>query len=374
MRRWLVLSIAIVLMVAMLVAVGSTFWLRSFGAAPSGARLERIRRSSQFGDGKFRNPVPTNMLAPGSFFAMLRHQFFGDEERVTKRTLPVVTHDASDYATAAASGLRATWIGHASALVEIDGRRVLTDPIWSARCSPVSWLGPKRFHAPPVPLEALPAIDAVVISHDHFDHLDMATVQALAARGAHFAVPLGVGAHLEAWGIQPAQISELDWNESVDVAGLRLTATPARHYSGRNPLRKDNTLWASWVVQGPRHNFFFSGDTGYFDGFKTIGKSYGPFDLALIKIGACDVTWPDIHITPEEAVQVFLDVRGKLLLPVHWGTFNLAFHAWNDPAERVLAAAQTAGAHLVVPRPGEFVTPSLTENSGPPPAVDAWWR
>ena len=238
----------------------------------------------------------------------------------------------------------------------------------------MTWLGPKRFHAPPVPLEALPAIDAVVISHDHFDHLDMATVKALAARGAHFAVPLGVGAHLEAWGILPAQISELDWNESVDVAGLRLTATPARHYSGRNPLRKDNTLWASWVVQGPRHNFFFSGDTGYFDGFKTIGESYGPFDLALIKIGACDVTWPDIHITPEEAVQVFLDVRGKLLLPVHWGTFNLAFHAWNDPAERVLAAAQTAGAHLVVPRPGEFVTPSLTENSGPPPAVDAWLR
>jgi L-ascorbate metabolism protein UlaG (beta-lactamase superfamily) len=359
---------AIALTVAMIAVVASTSWLRSFGAVPSGARLERMRHSAQFREGKFRNLVPTNMMAPGSFFAMLRHQLFGGEERVPKQPISVVMHEASDYA-APPSGLRATWIGHASTLVEIDGRRVLTDPIWSARCSPSTWLGPKRFHPPPLALEALPAIDAVVISHDHFDHLDMATVKALATRGARFAVPLGVGAHLEAWGIPPAQIAELDWNESVDIAGLRLTATPARHYSGRNPLRKDNTLWASWVVQGPRHNFFFSGDTGYFEGFKTIGDTYGPFDLALIKIGACDVSWPDIHITPEEAVQVFLDVRGKLLLPVHWGTFNLAFHAWNDPAERVLAAARTVGAHLVVPKPGQFVELPASETS-----VDPWWR
>jgi len=367
-RRRILISMAIALTVAMIAVVASTSWLRSFGAVPSGARLERMRHSAQFREGKFRNLVPTNMMAPGSFFAMLRHQLFGGEERVPKQPISVVMHEASDYA-APPSGLRATWIGHASTLVEIDGRRVLTDPIWSARCSPSTWLGPKRFHPPPLALEALPAIDAVVISHDHFDHLDMATVKALATRGARFAVPLGVGAHLEAWGIPPAQIAELDWNESADIAGLRLTATPARHYSGRNPLRKDNTLWASWVVQGPRHNFFFSGDTGYFEGFKTIGDTYGPFDLALIKIGACDVTWPDIHITPEEAVQVFLDVRGKLLLPVHWGTFNLAFHAWNDPAERVLAAARTVGAHLVVPKPGQFVELPASETS-----VDPWWR
>jgi L-ascorbate metabolism protein UlaG (beta-lactamase superfamily) len=369
-RRWILLALAIFLGAAIIAAVGSTSWLKSFGARPTGARLERLRKSPHFVDGKFTNSVPTNKLAPGSFFAMLRHQFFGNEERVPKRQIPVAMRDAADYAKGPESGLRATWIGHASTLIEIDGRRVVTDPIWSERCSPSTWLGPKRFHPPPIPLLVLPAIDVAVISHDHYDHLDMSTVQALGARGTRFVVPLGIGAHLDAWGIAADQITELDWNEAVEIAGLKITATPARHYSGRNPLRADNTLWASWVVKGPVHNFFFSGDSGYFAGFKEIGARHGPFDLALVKIGACDVTWPDIHMTPEEAVQTTTDVGGRLLLPVHWGTFNLAFHAWNDPAERVLAAAQRAGAALVVPRPGELVEPATPATH----ALDPWWR
>jgi L-ascorbate metabolism protein UlaG (beta-lactamase superfamily) len=363
----------------MIAAVGSTSWLGSFGGRPAGARLERMRKSPHFVDGKFVNLVPTNKLAPGSFFAMLRHQLFGTEERVPKLPIPVVMRDAADYVTPPESGLRATWIGHASTLVEIDGRRVVTDPIWSERCSPSTWLGPRRFHPPPIALRALAPIDVAVISHDHYDHLDMSTVQALAARGTRFVVPLGIGAHLEKWGIAGDQITELDWNESVTVLGLKITATPARHYSGRNPLRGDNTLWASWVLQGPVHRVFFSGDSGYFEGFKAIGAQHGPFDLALVKIGACDVTWPDIHMTPEEAVQTTTDVRGRLLLPVHWGTFNLAFHAWNDPADRVVAAAQAAAVALVVPRPGELVEPARWGEEALPmaagkPAVDAWWR
>ena len=372
--RIILVALAILLAAFMMGAVASTSWLTSFGDRPRGARLERVRKSPHFVDGKFVNAVPTNKLAPGSLFAMLRHQFFCDEERVPKRPIPIVMHDAADYATGPASGLRATWIGHASTLVEIDGRHVVTDPIWSQRCSPSTWVGPKRFHPPPVSLDALPAIDVAVISHDHYDHLDMATVQALAARGTRFAVPLGVGAHLEVWGIAPDQITELDWNETADLAGLKVTATPARHYSGRNPLRGDGTLWASWVVKGPVHNFFFSGDSGYFDGFKEIGARHGPFDLALVKIGACDVTWPDIHMTPEEAVQVTGDVGGKLLMPVHWGTFNLAFHAWNDPADRVFAAAQVAGTALVVPRPGELIEPDRIAASPRPATPDFWWR
>lgn len=374
MPRRILLALAILLGAAMMAAVGSTSWFKSFGARPTGARLERLRKSSHFVDGKFVNSVPTNKLAPGSFFAMLRHQLFGNEERVPKRQIPVVMRSAADYATGPASGLRATWIGHASTLIEIDGRRVVTDPIWSERCSPSTWLGPKRFHPPPVPLDALPPIDVAIISHDHFDHLDMSTVQALATRGARFVVPLGVGAHLEVWGIAVDQITELDWNESVEITGLKITATPARHYSGRNPLRADNTLWASWVVKGPAHNVFFSGDSGYFSGFKEIGARHGPFDLALVKIGACDVTWPDIHMTPEEAVQTTVDVRGGLLLPVHWGTFNLAFHGWNDPAERVLVAAHDAGVALVVPRPGEFVEPAHAGNAATTDTRDLWWR
>jgi hypothetical protein len=261
-----------------LAAAASSSWFASFGGRPTGARLLRMRRSPHFADGKFVNLVPTQKLERGTSWEMLRHQLFGREKRAPDRPIPVVPHGAADYAAPPASGLRATWIGHASTLLEIDGRRVLTDPIWSERCSPFTLVGPKRFHPPPVALADLPPIDAVVISHDHFDHLDMATVQALAARGARFAVPLGVGAHLERWGVAADRVAELDWGESVQIAGLTLTATPARHYSGRNPLRADATLWASWAIRGPVHRVFFSGDSGYFAGFKEIGAAHGPFD------------------------------------------------------------------------------------------------
>jgi L-ascorbate metabolism protein UlaG (beta-lactamase superfamily) len=348
--------------------VASTSWLESFGGILSGARLERALRSPQHQGDRFVNPLPTRMMLPGSTWEMVRHWLLGDEQRVPPTPPPVVVRAAADYAMPPASGLRATWIGHASALVEIDGQRLLTDPVWSERASPSTLVGPRRFHPPPLPLDALPPIDVVLISHDHFDHLDMATVKALAARGTRFAVPLGVGAHLEAWSVPAAQIIELDWNESARVGGLTLTATAARHYSGRNPLRRDAALWASWVVKGPGHRLFFSGDTGYFEGFKAVGAAHGPFDLTLVKVGACDRTWPDIHLTPAEAVQVHLDVSGRFLLPIHWGTFNLAFHAWNAPAEEALAAAQAHGVALAIPRPGQWVEPSA------PPPLDAWWR
>jgi len=367
-RRRLLLATAALLLGAFALAASTTRWFGSFGGTLDGARLERARRSPHFDGTRFVNAVPTSMLVPGTFWEMTRHQLFGGEERVPSRPPPVVARSAADYATPPASGLRATWIGHASVLLELDGVRVLTDPIWSERCSPSTLVGPRRFAPPPLPLEVLPHIDAVVISHDHFDHLDMATVEALAARGTRFAVPLGVGAHLEAWGVPAAQVSELDWEESVRVGPLTLTATPARHYSGRNPLRRDRTLWSSWVLAGPSHRVFFSGDSGAYGGFKAIGAAHGPFDLTLVKIGACDRTWQEIHMSPAEAVQVHRDVGGRLLLPIHWGTFNLAFHAWNAPADEVVAAAAAQGVALVVPRLGELVEPAS------PPPLEPWWR
>jgi L-ascorbate metabolism protein UlaG (beta-lactamase superfamily) len=345
----------------------STEWLASFGGRVAGARLERARRSPQFAGGKFRNRETSTILG-GSLREMLRRQFFGKEQRQPIGPVPVVTRTARDYATPPASGLRATWIGWSSVLVEIDGRVILTDPIWSERCSPSTLVGPKRFHPPPIPLRELPRVDAVVISHDHYDHLDMATIRALAPRGAHFVVPLGVGAHLERWDVATSQIHELDWNESVAIDGLSFTATPARHYSGRRPGYKDEMLWASWVVKGPRHRIFFSGDSGYSARFREIGATYGPFDLTLIKIGASDPTWASIHMTPEQAVQTHLDVGGRVMIPVHWATFNLAFHAWREPADRALAAATKAGVTLIVPRPGAFVEPGA-----PLPPLDVWW-
>jgi L-ascorbate metabolism protein UlaG (beta-lactamase superfamily) len=366
--RRVALVVLLLLAVVTVVLLASTDWLASFGGRMRGARPERARRSPQFSGGAFRNPQPSQMLS-GSYREALRRQFFGGEQREPVMPVPVVFRKASDYATPPASGLRATWIGWSSVLVEIDGRRVLTDPVWSERISPSTLLGPKRFHPPPIPLAELPPVDVVVISHDHYDHLDMATVRVLASRGTQFAVPLGVGAHLERWGVPAAQFHELDWNESVALHGLAITATPARHYSGRNPLHMRETLWASWVVKGPRHRFFFSGDSGYSDQFRTIGAVHGPFDLALIKIGASDPTWADIHMTPEDAVQTDIDVRGKVMLPLHWCTFNLAYHAWIDPPDRAVAAAQKRGVTLVVPKPGEFVEP---ENGIP--AIQRWWE
>ena len=261
-----------------------------------------------------------------------------------------------------------TWLGHATALVEIDGVRILTDPVWSERVSPSEWLGPRRFFPPPLPLEELPPIDAVVVSHDHYDHLDMRTIEALAARGARFLVPLGVGAHLEAWGVPPSQSDELDWDESRLVGHVTATFAPARHFSGRSLTGRDATLWGSWVLAGPEHRVYFSGDSGYFDGFREIGAAHGPFDATLMSVASYGPTWPHVHMTPEELVQAHVEIRGGVFIPVHWATFNLAFHDWNEPIRRASAAAAAAGVKVLAPRPGESIEPAAA------PRIPEWWQ
>jgi len=367
--RWLIVAfIASDLLVLVFLLLYSTEWLAALGSSAEGARLARIERSSHFEHGEFRNLLPTHTLTPGSFWQMLDDQFFGDEVREPVKTVPIVARRKRDYAAPPGSGLRVTWIGHASALIEIEGKRVLADPVWSERVSPSRWLGPKRFHPPPIALADLPAIDAVIISHDHYDHLDMATIRALAAaHDARFLLPLGIGAHVQGWGIDASRIIELDWNERASVAGLTFVATPDRHYSGRG-LDRDGTLWASWVILGAQRRVFFSGDSGYFDGFAKTGAEHGPFDLTLIKIGAYGPTWPEIHMTPEEAVQTHLDLRGRVLVPIHWATFNLAMHAWSEPAERALAAARKRDVQIALPRPGEWV------DVASPLPDQPWWR
>lgn len=358
----------LLLFAGVIVLLRSTNWLASLGGRLTGARLDRARRSPEFRDGTFHNTQPSRTLT-GSYGAMLRRQFFGREQRQPAGRIPIIPRTRNDYTRPPESGLRATWIGWATVLVEIDGRIVLTDPIWSQRCSPSTLIGPRRLHAPPIALDELPAVDLVVISHDHYDHLDMTTVQALASRGTHFAVPLGIGAHLERWAIHSSQIHELDWSETFVWRDLSITSTPARHYSGRNPLLGNGTLWSSWVIRGPRHRLFFSGDSGYSPAFAEIGAQHGPFDLTMIKIGASDPSWSEIHMTPEEAVRVHRELRGAVLLPVHWGTFNLAFHSWGDPADRALAEASKKGVHIVIPKPGEWVEPSAWSSP-----TAAWWR
>ncbi|MEP6999930.1 MAG: MBL fold metallo-hydrolase [bacterium] len=344
--------------------------LAVLGAAPSGERLERILRSPNFRDGAFRNPVETTMMT-GSYWSSLRRQLSGPEQRVPPASLPIVALTQANFADPPASELRVTWLGHATTLIEIDGYRVLVDPVWGKRASPSQLVGPKRFHAPPLPLSELPQLDVVILTHDHYDHLDMAAVRALASNPAHqrlqWVTALGVGAHLELWGIPRSRISELDWGDAAHVGALKITAQPARHFSGRT-LKRDQTLWASWVIRGPVHRVFHSGDTGFFDGLADIGTHHGPFDLTMIKIGAYGDTWPDIHLDPEQAARVHTMLRGRVLLPIHWGTFNLAFHAWDEPAERLLVAAEREHARVVIPRPGQQIEPASL------PEPETWWR
>lgn len=367
----MLLALLAVAILAIVGLVASTSWLDTLGAAPGGERLARIQRSPNYRDGAFRNPDATSLGLEGGTMRMLRQWLFGREQRTPPAPIPIVTLARASFERPPASGLRATWLGHATVLVEIDGMRLLFDPVWARRASPSTLLGPKRFHEPPLPVGELPPLDAVLATHDHYDHLDRGVIRALAAdarqAGARFIVPLGVGAHLERWGIAPGRITELDWDESTAIGGLTITATPARHFSGRGIGDRNHTLWASFSVAGPAHRVFHSGDTGPFAGFPAIGERHGPFDLTFIKIGAYGDGWPDIHVTPEQALAAHASLRGKVLLPIHWGTFNLAFHAWDEPAERVVAGAMM-GTRLVLPRPGESVEPDTVR------VVDPWWR
>jgi L-ascorbate metabolism protein UlaG (beta-lactamase superfamily) len=353
---------------AVVLAAGTwlVFQLQVFGGPFEGERLARMQRSPQFDalTGRFENKPP--YVSQLSFWREMQ-AWFGQEVREPTFVVPVLPLAEAQLAAAPAPGLRAWWLGHASTLIEIDGVRVLTDPVFSERVSPFQFVGPARLHRVPLALAQWKNIDAVVISHDHFDHLDMATVQQLAQGGTHFYVGLGIGAHLARWGVPAAQIHELDWWESAQIKGLTIHCTPARHYSGRKSM-DNSTLWTSWLLQGPASSAYYSGDTGYAGHFKAIRARLGAPQLAVLKVGAYGDTWLDIHMSPESAVQAHGDLGASTLLPVHWGTFNLAYHAWAEPIERTRAAAERTGAQLVTPRVGEPV------EVGRPFASTAWWR
>jgi len=364
---------AIVLAVLAGVGAGAGWAVLSqpqFGARMSGARLERAKANPQYRDGRFVNAqpeAPTTLAALGDYVV---RQFSGDEVRVPPAPVPVRVVDAAALALApGASALRAFWIGHASTYVELDGLRLLLDPVFAERVSPLP-VGPRRFHPPPIALADLPPIDAVLVSHDHYDHLDMATVRHLAARGARFFVPLGIGAHLERWGVPTAQIDEMEWWQRRTLRGVEFVCTPTRHYSGRGLSDRSATLWSSWSVLGPRHRIYYSGDTGYSTHFAEIGSRLGPFDIAFVKIGAYGpgASWLDIHMSPEQAVQAHRDVRARRMFPVHWSTFNLAYHDWDEPVRRAVAEARRTGVALVTPRVGEWVDADQEFASTP------WWE
>jgi L-ascorbate metabolism protein UlaG (beta-lactamase superfamily) len=259
-------------------------------------------------------------------------------------------------------------LGHSTLLLRLDSEFILIDPVFSERASLVQWAGPKRFHAPPISIENLPNIKAVIISHDHYDHLDKAAIKQLDQKVEQFVTPLKVGKHLEKWGVSRSKITELNWWQSTQLDSLELTATPAQHYSGRGLFDRDETLWASWVIKSKHTNLFFSGDGGYFSGFKDIGNKYGPFDITMIETGGYNKMWSDIHMLPEQSLQAHLDLRGKAMLPIHNGTFDLALHDWFDPFESINKLAKDHDVQLLTPIFGEPVSIASPVNT------TAWWR
>ena len=354
----------------------------AFGAAAAGERLERMRASPQWleqpaseqaprGAGGFRNRAP---IRPGLRDTSVPRPTLGEFLCGTPRRVPAGPLPLADPRDAwrqpPGDTLRTTWLGHSTVLLEIGGARLLTDPVFGARASPSRLVDARRVDPVPGPLRALPPLDAVLLSHDHYDHLCLATTRELARMGAPFVTSLGVGAHLEAFGVRPDRITELDWWQSHELPGrdLRITATPSQHFSGRGLKDRNATLWSSFVVESGRERVFFSGDTGLTDQYREIRARHGRFDLVMLEVGAFHPSWGDIHLGPEHALEALELLGGGALLPVHWSTFSLALHDWDEPAETLLSLAPAQGVHLVMPRLGEPVRPAGVDGVVP------WWR
>jgi len=348
--------------------------MKTFGKRADGERLERMQASPRWAGSGFRNvhPVLPGLRDTTGPRPTLKEFLCGGTRRVPSSPLPSF-NPLDTWTKPSASGLRATWLGHSTVLIEIDGLRVLTDPVWGLRASPSRLAGPKRFQPVPVPLRKMPTIDLVVLSHDHYDHLDYPTVRELAKTGVPFVTSLGVGAHLELFGVPPELITELDWWQSYTLPGaeLSVTAAPSQHFSGRGLKDRNATLWSSMVIASARHKVFFSGDTGLTTEYQTIRERLGPFDLVMLEVGAFHPSWGDIHLGPENALKAHALLGGGPFLPVHWGTFSLALHPWDQPAEVLLAQAPQLGVQLVMPRLGEPVEPAHTEGAE---SVTPWWR
>ncbi|MEZ4459226.1 MAG: MBL fold metallo-hydrolase [bacterium] len=361
-RRILLFVGAVTTLVVIAIGIGLVVAWRAIGTGPDEARAARMQASPQWHDSVFTNPQPLWNDISGSLTSMF------DVSPVAVPDGPMdVVQDTERQLTMPAPALRVTWLGHSTTLIEIDGKRVLTDPIFGGSPFPIESLGPQRWYPPVVDLQTLRDVDVVTISHDHYDHLDEPTISKMKDWDVTFIVPLGVGAHLEYWGIPPERIVEMDWWDEHRVGNLRIVATPARHASGRQIFDQNRTLWAGYAFIGPTRRVMFSGDTGLFDEMSLIGERLGPFDVVMIEVGAYHAAWPDWHIGPEQAITGHKMLRGKVFMPIHWGLFSLAMHGWTEPIERVWVAANAAGVPFVAPRPGEVMDMDV------PPQPQRWW-
>jgi L-ascorbate metabolism protein UlaG (beta-lactamase superfamily) len=340
---------------------------RVFGLAAAKRGRLLAGASPQHDGERFRNAEPRPAEGLGKTLRIMWNMIFrkpGGTMPAHELRIETMTREELD----AAPDRSLYRLGHSSLLLKLRGEFWLLDPVFGERASPFANVGPKRFHAPPIALDELPPLRGILLSHDHYDHLDRDTVLALAATTEVFLAPLGVGDRLIDWGIDASKVRQLDWWQSAEIGAVMFTATPAQHFSGRSLFDGNSTLWASWVIADDDVRVFFSGDSGYFDGFRTIGERLGPFDVTLIETGAYDPQWPYVHMQPEETVQAHLDLGGRWLVPIHNGTFDLAMHRWEEPFERVTGLALARGIAVATPRIGERV------NIEAPHRGERWWR
>ena len=341
------------------------------GCASTQACETGLAASPQYeADGcRFRNPANPDAKPSQEGWRIWSRFFFGKKEgTVPVDAIPVRPLTQDRLAALPADANHIVRLGHSSHLLKLQGRYWLIDPVFGERVSPFSFMGPKRFHAPPLALTELPPIEGLILSHDHYDHLDVPTIEYLKDRVQRYFVPLGVGRRLVEMGVAPERITEFDWWQAATHAGVQLTATPSQHFSGRGLWDRDATLWSSWVLEVGGQRIYYSGDSGYFGGFAQIGARFGGFDIALMENGAYDAWWPSVHMTPEETVRAFGDLRGKTLYSVHNSTFDLAFHRWQAPLAELAALAQAKGIDLATPEIGEVLT------VGAPRANRLWWE
>ncbi len=364
--------ITIISLVVIVVIIAAIFINTSpeFGGKHTDERKARYAQADNYKDGKFENLTTTKMeMGFSKFMSVLGDYIKGIPNATPSFDLPVEKIDST---TIVGNNpvTQLTWFGHSAFLLEIGNKNILIDPMLGPVPAPHPKLGRRRFNEElPIAIEKLPAIDAIIISHDHYDHLDYGSIQKLKEKTNKFYVPMGVGAHLESWGIASGIIHELKWWDEIAHDELKLVFTPSRHFSGRGISDRFSTLWGSWVIQSPTDNIYFSGDSGYDDHFKEIGEKYGPFDFAMMECGQYDQRWDEIHMFPEETAQAAVDVQAKLMMPIHWGSFVLALHSWTDPIERVTKKAEELNMPVATPKIGE---PILLDSLNNFPD-EQWW-
>ncbi len=372
-KRLKMIGIIMGTVILLLLIAGSVFYYTTpdFGGKISDEQKRTFEKLSNYKDGIFINQIETTMdMSFTNMVDVLYDVVKGNPERSPKSPQPVEKIDSADVANSNGEVTRLTWFGHSAFLLEIDGKKLLLDPMLTDRPSPVSFMGPERYTKElPITPDKLPKIDAVLFSHDHYDHLDYKTILKIKDKVNHFYVPLGVSVHLLAWGVPAEKISEYNWWDEAEHEGVKLVFAPARHFSGRGMTDRTTTLWGSWIIQGKTRKIYFSGDSGYGPHFKEIGEKLGPFDIAMLECGQYNERWKAFHMMPEETAQAAVDLKAKVFIPIHWGSFTLALHSWKDPILRVTAMADKLQMPIATPKIGESI---ILENESYP--VAKWWE